>query len=61
MKPDYSIIVPVYNSCESLEELFLRIKGTMSNLEKTFEVIFVDDDSSDCSWNKLESIRKADP
>ena len=61
MKPDYSIIVPVYNSCESLEELFLQIKGIMSNLEKTFEVIFVDDDSSDCSWNKLESIRKADP
>jgi glycosyltransferase involved in cell wall biosynthesis len=56
--PDYSIVVPVYNSCESLEELFLRIGQTMNKMNKTFEVIFVDDDSSDKSWNTLESIQK---
>ncbi len=59
--PDYSIVVPVYNSCESLEELFQRIKQTMNGLEKSFEVLFVDDDSTDTSWNKLEFIQKANP
>jgi len=59
--PDYSIVVPVYNSCESLEELFRRIEQTMMGLEKSFEVIFVDDDSADTSWSKLESIQKANP
>jgi len=61
MKPEYSIIVPVYNSSESLEELFLRIEKTMVGLGKTFEVIFIDDDSLDKSWNKLEAIHKANP
>ena len=59
--PDYSIIVPVYNSFESLDELFRRIGQTMQKLEKTFEVIFVDDGSSDASWNSLESIQLANP
>jgi undecaprenyl-phosphate 4-deoxy-4-formamido-L-arabinose transferase len=58
---DYSIIVPVYNSCESLEILYKRIGETMQKLEKTFEIIFVDDDSADRSWTILESIQKADP
>jgi len=59
--PDYSIVVPVYNSCESLEELFQRIEKTMNGLEKSFEVIFVDDDSSDASWDKLEHIQRTNP
>ena len=40
--PDYSIVVPVYNSCESLEEIFLRIGQTMKKIEK-----------SGCSWVKF--------
>ena len=61
MNPDYSIVVPVYNSCESLEELFRRISQTMNKIEKTFEVIFVDDDSLDTSWSILESIQRSNP
>lgn len=59
--PDYSIVVPVYNSSESLEELFLRIEKTITGLRKTFEVIFVDDASSDNSWEILKSIQKKYP
>jgi len=58
---EYSVVVPVYNSSESLEELFQRIGQTMMDLKKSFEVIFVDDDSSDASWSKLETIQKANP
>jgi polyisoprenyl-phosphate glycosyltransferase len=55
--PDYSIVVPVYNSFESLEELYQRIEKTMKGIGKSFEVIFVDDDSIDTSWDKLQLIQ----
>lgn len=59
--PDYSVVVPVYNSCESLEDLYMRIDKTLNGQKKSFEVIFVDDDSSDASWAKLESLQKTNP
>lgn len=58
---DYSIVVPVYNSCQSLEELYRRIEQTMKGLEKSFEVIFVDDDSRDDSWVQLERLHHSHP
>ena len=61
LNPEYSIVVPVFNSCESLEELFLRIAKTMAAIGKTFEVIFVDDGSVDTSWNILQSIQRSNP
>ena len=61
LKPDYSIVVPVFNSSESLEELYLRIGQTMEGIGKAFEVIFVDDGSIDTSWIVLQSIQKANP
>jgi glycosyltransferase involved in cell wall biosynthesis len=59
--PDYSIVVPVYNSTESLVELFRRIRSTMEKVTKSFEVIFVDDSSTDNSWSTLKSIQKEYP
>jgi len=59
--PDYSIIVPVFNSSESLEELFSRIDGTMSGIRKSYRVIFVDDASKDNSWEKLQYIYRENP
>lgn len=59
--PDYSIIVPVFNSSQSLDELFHRIDQTMQGLRKTYRVIFVDDGSPDNSWEKLEALQKENP
>lgn len=59
--PDYSIIVPVFNSSQSLDELFRRIDQTMLGLRKTYRVIFVDDGSPDNSWQKLEALQIANP
>ncbi len=58
---DYSIVIPVYNSENSLEELFRRIDQTMSTLQLSFEVIFVDDNSEDDSWEILLSIKEQYP
>lgn len=59
--PEYSIIIPVYNSEATLEELFLRTKTIFNALGSSFEVIFVDDSSQDNSWEILKTIKDANP
>ncbi|NVO01940.1 MAG: glycosyltransferase family 2 protein [Bacteroidetes bacterium] len=58
---DYSVIVPVYNSSETLEELFTRIQKCFNSLCKSFEIIFVDDGSRDDSWKLISEIKKQFP
>lgn len=58
---DFSVIIPVYNSEQTLQELFLGIKNTFEKLGKSYEVITVEDGSSDNSWKVLESIKKEYP
>lgn len=48
-----SIVIPVYNSYNSLEELYLKLKKTAVKKELKFEYIFVDDHSSDQSYIKI--------
>ena len=43
MIPDYSFVVPVYNECESLEELHRRLDAVMDQLDGPAEVVLVDD------------------
>ncbi|MBL7138703.1 MAG: glycosyltransferase family 2 protein [Bacteroidales bacterium] len=57
--PNYSIIVPVFNSEQSLNELFLGIRDVFTAMNQTFEVIFVDDGSEDRSWQVLEELKTA--
>ncbi len=59
--PDYSIIVPVFNSCQSLDELFSQLDNAMKGLRKSYRVIFVDDGSSDASWEKLSLLQQKVP
>ena len=58
---DYSVVVPVYNSENSLLELFERTKAMFGTLGKTFEVIFVDDCSRDRSWQVLSQLKSQHP
>lgn len=57
MNKEFSVIIPVYNSEKTLEELFKRIINIFSYLDKSFEVVFVDDGSNDDSWNILKDIK----
>jgi len=57
---DISVVVPVYNEEESLPELFDWIKRVMTDHNFTFEVIFVDDGSSDNSWKIILDLKTAD-
>jgi len=61
INPMYSVIVPVYNSEESLAELYDRIHRFFNGREETFEVIFVDDRSTDESWRVLKNLKESYP
>ena len=58
---NFSVVVPVYNSEDTLEELFIRIKDVFNEMGKSFEVIFVEDGSMDNSWSILSKIKKEYP
>ena len=55
---DISVVVPVYNEEESLPELFDWINRVMTAHNFAFEVIFVDDGSSDGSWDIIRNLQK---
>lgn len=56
-KPYISIIIPVYNEDESILELYEKLCNTLSLLDKTYEIIFIDDGSTDNTFEKIKSIR----
>jgi glycosyltransferase involved in cell wall biosynthesis len=53
---DISVIIPLFNEEESLPELFAWIKKVMDTNNFTYEVIFVNDGSTDNSWNVIEKL-----
>ncbi len=55
---DISVIVPLYNEAESLPELFAWIRRVMEEHKFTYEVIFVNDGSTDKSWDVIQDLRK---
>ncbi len=56
--PEFSVIIPVYNSEKTLDELFRRIDQVFNQIEKTYEIIFVEDCGQDRSWEILMEIKR---
>ena len=55
---EYSVVIPVYNSALSLEELIERIHKTLQGQNFNFEIICVNDCSTDDSWIKLKVLKE---
>ena len=58
--PVISVVVPVYGSPESLEELATRLINSLSSIVSSFEVILVNDGSPDDSWELIKSLSEKD-
>ena len=58
---DISVIVPLYNEAESLPELHAWIKRVMEANHFTYEVIFVNDGSTDESWSVISKLAEDNP
>ncbi|MCH5179209.1 MAG: glycosyltransferase [Prevotellaceae bacterium] len=55
---DISVVIPLFNEEESLGELFAWIKKIMTEHNFSYEVIFVNDGSTDHSWEKVQQLRQ---
>ena len=58
---DISIVVPLFNEDESIPELYAWIARVMEENQFSFEVIFIDDGSTDRSWSIIEDLKKQSP
>lgn len=56
-----SIVIPLYNEDESLPELSAWIERVMLQNNFTYEIIFIDDGSTDDSWKVIEQLRSVNP
>ena len=60
-EPYISVIIPVYNEEENLRELGERLMRTLAGMDRSFEIILVDDGSSDRSWDILTELHEKYP
>jgi glycosyltransferase involved in cell wall biosynthesis len=58
---DLSVVLPVYNEEENLPILHDKLNSVLKTLDKTYEIIMVDDGSSDNSYEVLKSLAEKDP
>jgi glycosyltransferase involved in cell wall biosynthesis len=60
VRPDLSIVIPVYNEAPNLEELHREIVAALDRGRHSFEVLFIDDGSTDDSFERLRRIHARD-
>ena len=58
---DISVVIPLYNEAESLPELFTWIERVMKEHNFSYEVIFINDGSTDNSWEVIEALKSKNP
>jgi glycosyltransferase involved in cell wall biosynthesis len=56
----FSVVIPLYNEEQSLEELHRRLTDTLATLSDRFEIIFVDDGSIDNSFAVIKNLHQRD-
>ncbi len=61
MKPYISIVIPVHNEQEVLEELYTRLTNTLDKLDKPYEIILTNDGSTDNSAVLLQALHERRP
>ena len=61
MAPEFSVVVPVFNEQDSLEQLLSEIIAAATGLAANWEVVFVDDGSTDESWARIQQLARRHP
>ncbi len=60
MRIIYSIVAPIYNEIENLPELYRRVREVMASSSETWELVLVDDGSTDGSTDKIRELADSD-
>ncbi len=56
-----SVVIPVYNGADTIQQLCDRLEQTLPTLFTAYEIILIDDGSPDDSWAKIESLTQQYP
>jgi glycosyltransferase involved in cell wall biosynthesis len=59
--PRFSVVIPVYNEVESLDELIDSVDGAMASMDADYEIVVVDDGSTDGSFARLRALAERRP
>ena len=59
--PTISAVVPIYNSQAMLDELVARLETALSEVTPSFEIVLVNDGSSDQSWDRILTLTRTHP
>jgi glycosyltransferase involved in cell wall biosynthesis len=57
---DLSIVIPVFNEAENLEPLYSQLTDVLAKTDTAFEIVLIDDGSTDSSFENLKKLRKQD-
>jgi glycosyltransferase involved in cell wall biosynthesis len=57
---DISVVIPVYNEEGNLAELHARLTEVLSRLERSYEIVLIDDGSTDGTWHSIQTESAAD-
>ena len=57
---DISVVIPLHNEEESLRELHQQLKATLGRMSQRYELVFVDDGSTDKSFQVLRDLKRVD-
>ncbi len=59
-QPDISVVIPLYNEAENIPPLYDELSAALNELPQSYEVVVVDDGSSDRSFEELKAIHERD-
>jgi len=60
-EPKISLVAPIYNEAENIDRFFEEVIAVLEKLEGGFEILAVDDGSTDGSYEKLAAVHEKDP
>ena len=60
MSIDLSVLIPVFNEVDNVDPLYAELNAVLSHLPLAYEMIFVDDGSTDGTGSRLEAIQRGD-
>jgi dolichol-phosphate mannosyltransferase len=58
--PHISVVIPVYEAANCLNELYLRLKSALETIGRDFEIVLVEDCGGDSSWEIIEKLAAHD-
>ncbi len=59
--PEFSVIISCYYEEKSIDEFYTRLSKAMNSLDRSYEIVFVNDGSTDKTFEKLKMIYDKDP